>query len=1162
MKQYNFEKAQNEAEKMQEAIENKKAENYSEAEKVVEEDLKKSKKPKNVEEFFSPLYIDMVKAEIAKKKEADKERRVDKITGVFIDNQNKVWAPVSYFTDKFGIDIEKIKSYLEGVLSIEGHDKKGEGALLYDEEQLIQLLTKAGFNENKSARGNTNEITEEELREIELQKQATDFIRNISEGETVDAKEFRDLISLFGPSSVVDVFYKFNSAFRGLSPDFIKSVIAEYLGEFLVQRHGFGGDHIEKGLGYLGESNLKECLLAGLKLDCLENLSEKKKLDKSIDNKVVIRDYIRNKKEQADALKDERYIDVVIDLESYYEKVLQFKKPDTLVNSLDNDRDFPDINQSINMQEIYEKKKMLIADEMGLGKSASVILTKESLGIKKALVIVPSNVVNTWKTYLSDKIVKDRDGNDKQAGYFKKGQAPDVLTLNSIEDFDRINEKEWDYIMISQERLNDTYTKKLMEIDVGMLIVDEVHKLKNLKYGVRAQNLVSLANKIQGDDKYLAILSGTPVPNKITDVAMILKLLYPEKFENMDNKKMVENIIYGDLIDLRSLLIPRMQMKNRSSLEMPKFIEHEPILCELSEFEKNIYIALLEEDEHTATQKIQLLRQFLLNPEIIDATPGIPTSKFNAFQEELDKDFQKVDKIVVFVNNYVEGVIRGDKSIIEKLKLPPDVEVRIIHGDDNKKERPNIENDLKNSNKKMLVIVSGQTADVGVDFSGGDMIYNLNEPWTKAEQAQQVARVYRYGVKHDIECKTFITRGTIEEGIHRFINIKQRSVEKLLKGIPRTELDKEIMEKTERQDNNKEVNPELAQYYLSAFDRLNKMFREIREIGEEGFMNYIDMIGKDMTFGDEYSEAYFLSGNRSYQSNANRIAASLISDFMEKSDKSVKDIHILDLASGPEMLKKHSPDEFNNRIVSIDAIASHFSRSTGWNRVVGKITDLETPFVEKSFDYLNFSFALHYTNFKPGLGLFNRLEVFKEMNYVLKDGGRAIINLVHSDDIKNIESFKEMIKSFGFKVIEDYTGDIKEGDIYKSKVITLEKTKDLDKDFSIENLVNGMTKEQADGFRLKKVKDKLKQQKQKQILTNFTFEGKIFDIKLNSLDKKIYEEEQEIMKKGEELKKTYGSIENIPFEEIVNNKFVRFRPKESYRLFKLLETSEGAVVIK
>ena len=162
----------------------------------------------------------------------------------------------------------------------------------------------------------------------------------------------------------------------------------------------------------------------------------------------------------------------------------------------------------------------------------------------------------------------------------------------------------------------ERYVEELKHIDYDMMVVDEIHKMKTLK-GERTKQLMELTKRIDGGNKYLALLSGTPAPNKVQDITIILKLLHPDKFDGMTDKELVTNIIKGDLIDLRSLLLPYMQMKSlEEGVEMPPL--HEALIeTELSTLEKEVYEVLIEDDELTALEKMRILRQFVLNPKLV-----------------------------------------------------------------------------------------------------------------------------------------------------------------------------------------------------------------------------------------------------------------------------------------------------------------------------------------------------------------------------------------------------------------------------------------------------------------------------------------------------------------------------------------------------------------
>src|SRR3989344_1908191 len=670
---------------------------------------------------------------------------------------------------------------------------------------------------------------------------------------------------------------------------------------------------------------------------------------------------------------------VIARVEAYYVSIIGQVKPDRLVDILESERAFPDVNQKLNAKEIADKKKMLIADEMGMGKSASAILAKEQLGSKLAIVVVPNNVISTWQGYLSDKL--DEDGT--QVGYFKPGMTPRVLTIEDGAFAQDIDSTSYDYILISQEKLNPRYVAELAKCDFDMLIVDEVHKVKNISEGTRAENLLKLAEKIDGD-KHLALLSGTPVPNKVEDVAMVLKLLYPERFAKIDNRKLVTSIIHGDIIDIRNLLVPRMQMKSlRESIEMPQFNE-QVIGTELSEKEKDIYGILLDDDELTADEKIRVFRKYVMNPDAVDPTPDIESSKIRDVSTELQSAFTRQNKIVMFVNGYVEGIIRGENNIIKKAEFPADIKIRIIDGQVPVAERQNIQEELNKSDGKMLLVVSGQTADVGVDFSSADYVCFYNEPWTEYDKRQQTSRVYRPGLSHDLTVTTSIADGTIEEGIHEYIQLKYQAIQKVLKGIPITEIEQEILQSAEKQKTQDiEGDVMLAKEWLnSPQNRLHRFFGLTKEIGEQNFHKFL------LEHGDEYADCYQDIGSLGFQSNTGRVVGTLIDKLVSEKGQKPGDVTILDLASGPEILKKHIPDQYKSRVTSLDLNPAHF-KGEGENRIVASF--LKVPLADKSVDYANLSLALHYTRLVPSRNEYERLKVLVEMNRVLKEGGTGVI---------------------------------------------------------------------------------------------------------------------------------------------------------------------------
>ncbi|MCX6780749.1 MAG: SNF2-related protein, partial [Candidatus Magasanikbacteria bacterium] len=967
------------------------------------------------------------------------------------------------------------------------------------------------------------------------------------------SQNIRSLIGVFGASRAIDLLYKFRPEFRGIPVERVKSCLGEYLGDFLAAKHEFHLKDLGEAKEFLSDTTFREGLYETMKSHCLQYYFQERKKGVEGDSYEIIYGYLVH---IIDELGDDtnEFLDQVIeDVVTYFADAIQkFHKPEKFVDHLAEGREFPDLNQKINMKELQDKKRMLIADEMGLGKSASVIMAKEHMKLGCAVVVVPAVVVGTWQDYLSD--------DPERKGYFKPGQAPRVLVVENPEQLRDVTKDQYDYIIVSHGRLNGRYAPLLEQLDPDMLIVDEVHELKNIKAGkkaaVRSRALMPLVRKLeQGEkeNKYLAILSGTPIPNKVRDVALTLKMLYPEKFADMSSAELVRDIIHGDAINLRALLIPHMQMKELEDVvEMPERAE-KIVEVKLSPDEADMYEAILELDELTATEKMKTLMKFLMNPALLDTTPGIEGAKIVALRNELQEIFKTKSKVLLLVNHLISGILRGRNAVIDQLSLPPNVKIETIHGEDDKKQRPKIQNEFNNGVDPMLLGGSGDAMGVGISLVGGEVTIVYSEPWTESDLRQQKARVFRPGLQHPIQERTMIVSGTLDEGIHKYIARKYAAVEKILKGIPISELDKRMLEKAESnptgEDADFELNPELARTYYSWRQRLSQMFGHMKELGEESIVKFLE------TWGADYAEGYRQVGARSYQANTNRVSGTLINEMIQKSGRHPAALAILDVASGPEMLRHHIGNANQESVFSLDINGHHFKDSTSGKTRTGSWTKM--PIKSGSVDYLNCAMAFQDSAFIPSKGKFERIDVLREMNRVLKNGGRAVISMIYSMQMLDMEKFKLFAEATGFHLVEDYSGLAENGGRFSSQIITLEKFADAQK--TAQDIFKEVGQENHSGLKMGNTEKILKNYRE--ILTGFFLDGRAKTVDLNDSDRAVLHEEKELTDKVAELKVRYKTIRDIPPEEVISNGFVRMLAGKNYLLFKRLTKASGVVIL-
>ncbi|KIH67063.1 hypothetical protein ANCDUO_02606, partial [Ancylostoma duodenale] len=161
---------------------------------------------------------------------------------------------------------------------------------------------------------------------------------------------------------------------------------------------------------------------------------------------------------------------------------------------------------------LQEERGVILADEMGLGKSIQTIVATLALMRqpksscryvpKKCLVVVPSSLVNNWKS-------------EFRKWWFYIGRSP-VITVNKVSDITSYScsYSTYPYLIISYE-MALRYIEKLMAVRFDILVCDEGHRLKNINTKLR-QALDSL-----GIPRRM-LLTGTPLQNDIEEFYSLL----------------------------------------------------------------------------------------------------------------------------------------------------------------------------------------------------------------------------------------------------------------------------------------------------------------------------------------------------------------------------------------------------------------------------------------------------------------------------------------------------------------------------------------------------------------------------------------------------------------------------------------------------------------
>ncbi len=174
--------------------------------------------------------------------------------------------------------------------------------------------------------------------------------------------------------------------------------------------------------------------------------------------------------------------------------------------------------QEVGADFLFERKSALLADEMRVGKTPQVIRCIDMLSKFPVIVICPACAITNWKIEIRNFSVF----NWKVRVLYKTTDEPlrDGINICSF-----------------NQAVSKKLLPKLKFIMPKVIIIDESHYLKSKKaartraiYGKKFNRKDSLTHHVEN----LYLLSGTPVPNKVTEIWTTLKVLGVCKYNHYD----------------------------------------------------------------------------------------------------------------------------------------------------------------------------------------------------------------------------------------------------------------------------------------------------------------------------------------------------------------------------------------------------------------------------------------------------------------------------------------------------------------------------------------------------------------------------------------------------------------------------------------------------
>lgn len=367
------------------------------------------------------------------------------------------------------------------------------------------------------------------------------------------------------------------------------------------------------------------------------------------------------------------------------------------------------------MKHIIYYPAILLIFKMGAGKTAAALCSAEnllSMGIcNKVIVVGPKSVLNHWKT----------------------------------------EAKAWGCTKAAAKMRTVTYTEfatkvTTLQLRGSLLIYDEAHNLANM---ARSDSRKFLQNMYEPDR--ILLLSGTPVVNRPSDMAILFRLLNPViygEFEQSFDDRFGENGLGGSLESgEKRLTVNHDVLKNISACQILYYAPEDdnPDFATLRF--KNISVPFTKAQdkkysEEFGAEKIENTRAKGWNAFLGKARRAMnffdnkPTPKIKAACNKIREEVRNGKKVLV----YSEWIESGVDLIAENLSRSR-IEFSEITGSTALSERTRLINDYNNGNTSILLISSALSE--GVDLKETDSVHILEQAWNTEKLAQVIGRARR-----------------------------------------------------------------------------------------------------------------------------------------------------------------------------------------------------------------------------------------------------------------------------------------------------------------------------------------------------------------------------------------------------------------------------------
>ncbi len=422
---------------------------------------------------------------------------------------------------------------------------------------------------------------------------------------------------------------------------------------------------------------------------------------------------------------------------------------------------------------LVQSGRALLADDMGLGKTVQALAACEVLRRRRQaatiLVVTAASLKHQWaleiKKYTGETAAVVGGGASERRRALESGAAYTVINY----------ELTWRELTLVQG------------LEPHILILDEAQRAKNFRTKT-ASTLRALSSR------FLFILTGTPIENRLDDLYSLLQLIDPNilgplwrfnlDFHDQNERGKITG--YKNLSALRARVGPVLLRRKKEEvlLQLPERLEqtrYTPLTVEQAELEESYrsgaaqLLAIAERRPLTRQQQERLLACLLKARQACNAAELCDPKRKVKHSPKLDELEALVEEIVatgdakVLVFSEWVGMLKLAQVRLEKMG----VGYEMLHGSIPTDKRPALLQRF-HDDPNARVLLSTDAGGVGLNLQVASYVIHLDLPWNPARLDQRTARAHRLGQTRGVVVTYLCAEQGIERGIEGTLAQKRK----------------------------------------------------------------------------------------------------------------------------------------------------------------------------------------------------------------------------------------------------------------------------------------------------------------------------------------------------------------------------------------------------